>query len=51
MIPKKIEAALNAQVPNVTIRRYQKPSLAPVNDEQLAAIRDECDAAVAGWGH
>lgn len=47
----KLELALNEARPNVTIRRYQKPSVLPVTDEQLGAITSECDAAIAAWGH
>jgi hypothetical protein len=47
----KLELALNEARPNATIRRYQKPSVLPVTDEQLAAITSECDAAIAAWGH
>lgn len=47
----KLELALNEVRPNATIRRYQKPSVLPVTDEQLAAITSECDAAIAAWGH
>jgi len=47
----KLDAVLRNKVPEATIRRYQKPNVAPVTDEQLAEITSECDAVIAAWGH
>jgi hypothetical protein len=47
----RLEEALRAAAPQATLERYQKPSLAPVEGDQLASIVARCDAVVAGWGH
>ena len=47
----KLETALATALPQATFRRYQKPNVAPVTDEQIEAITDECDAVVTAWGH
>ena len=47
----KLETALATALPQATFRRYQKPNVAPVTDEQIDAITAECDAVVAAWGH
>jgi hypothetical protein len=47
----KLETALATALPQATFRRYQKPNVAPVTDEQVDAITEECDAVVAAWGH
>ncbi len=47
----RLEAAVKEVAPNATIRRYQKPSLAPVEGEQLESIVTQCDGVVAAWGH
>ena len=47
----KLELVLNSDLPNAAIRRYQKPSVLPVTEEQLEAITSECDAVIAAWGH
>ena len=47
----RLEVAIAAIAPNALIKRYQKPGLLPVEGEQFASIRSECDAVVAAWGH
>jgi len=47
----KLESELAAAMPRATFRHYQKPNVAPVTDEQVAAITEECDVVLAAWGH
>ncbi len=47
----KLEGVLHELMPAATIRRYQKPSVLPMEADQLEAVRRECDAAIAAWGH
>lgn len=47
----KLEAELAAIMPQATFRHYQKPNVAPVTDEQVDVISEECDAVLAAWGH
>jgi hypothetical protein len=47
----KLESVFAEIAPNAAIKRYLKPGLLPIEGEQLAAIRSECDGVVAGWGH
>lgn len=46
-----VETALAAQLPGVTLLRYQKPSVDPVQPEMLREIVERCDGVVAIWGH
>jgi hypothetical protein len=47
----KLEEVLAELLPTATLRRYQKPNVAPVTEEQIEAITEECDAVVSAWGH
>ncbi|MYA01780.1 MAG: hypothetical protein F4038_09840 [Chloroflexi bacterium] len=47
----KLESELAAAMPQATFRHYQKPNVAPVTDEQVAVITEECDVVLAAWGH
>lgn len=47
----KLEAALHELMPHAVLRRYQKLSVLPMEADQLEAVRRECDAAIAAWGH
>ncbi len=47
----KLETVLGDMLPKATLRRYQKPGVLPMSDEQLAEVTSECDASIAAWGH
>ena len=47
----KLEAELATAMPQAAFRHYQKPNVAPVTDEQVDTITEECDVVVAAWGH
>lgn len=47
----KLEVELANAMPQATFRHYQKPNVAPVTDEQVAVITEECDVVLAAWGH
>lgn len=47
----KLETELAAAMPQASFRHYQKPDVAPVTDEQVAVITEECDVVLAAWGH
>ena len=47
----KLEAELANAMPQATFHHYQKPNVAPVTDEQVAVITEECDVVLAAWGH
>ena len=47
----KLESELAAVMPRASFRHYQKPNVAPVTDEQVAVITEECDVVLAAWGH
>ena len=46
-----IETALNAALPGVTLKRYQKSSVDPVLHAMHAEITADCDGLIAVWGH
>ena len=46
-----MERALAELLPGATLKRYQKPTVEPVNDKTLNRIRTECDGVIAAWGH
>ena len=46
-----VERALAGLLPGATLKRYQKPTVDPINDKMLARIRQECDGVLAAWGH
>ena len=47
----KLEAELASAMPQATFRHYQKPNVAPVTNEQVDVISEECDVVLAAWGH
>ena len=47
----KLEAELATALPQATFRRYKKPNVAPVTEDLIEAITEECDAVLAAWGH
>jgi hypothetical protein len=47
----EVEAVLSRDLPGVTFKRYQKPTVDPVTPEMLGAITGECDGVLAAWGH
>ncbi|MFN0093561.1 MAG: hypothetical protein ACKVVT_02135 [Dehalococcoidia bacterium] len=46
-----IEGVLNRDLPGVTLKRYQKPTVEAVSEEMLGTIVGECDGVLAAWGH
>ncbi len=46
-----LERSLLRELPGVATRRFQKPFVDPITDEVQAALKAECHAAVAVWGH
>jgi hypothetical protein len=46
-----VERHVQAALPDVMIRRYQKPGVDRASDELLATIAEECDGLLAAWGH
>ena len=47
----KLEAELATALPQASFLRYKKPNVAPVTEDLIEAITEECDAVLAAWGH